>query len=172
MQVSDQSAISVDMMETSAMQMITEIHSIVKWMMQKKSIMEMFAMLLIQVKPFDEYLYPNECKFYPLFLKLTFTKLVTFFQFQRKVLRKNGQEIATFQSPTPPLAQDVISIKLIAKDMKSLQIFAFVGPAYVIKKWGPCQQQPPPRHQKCLQRQPRVMFILLTLVDIGTEYMI
>ena len=95
----DYNAIFVGMMEMSAMQLIMEIHSFVKWMMQKKSIMEMFAMLLIQVKPFVEYLYPNELNhgiFYPLFLKLIFTQLVTFFQFQRKVSRKNGQEIATF----------------------------------------------------------------------------
>ena len=84
-------------MDTSAMQLITEIHSIVKWTMPKKSITEMFAMLLIQVKPFVEYLYPNEWNFfYQLFLKLTFKQLVTFFQFQRKVLKKNGREIATF----------------------------------------------------------------------------
>ena len=84
------------MMEMNAVQLILEIHFIVKWMMPKKSIMGMYAMLLIQVKTFIEHLYPIDYKFHPLYLKLTFTQLVTFFQLQRKGLKKNGQEIATF----------------------------------------------------------------------------
>ena len=50
-------------MEMSAMQLIMGIHSIVKWMMPKKSIMEMCVMLPIQVKPWLECLYQNTCKF-------------------------------------------------------------------------------------------------------------
>ena len=124
------------MMETSAMQLITEIHSIVKWTMPKKSITEMFAMLLIQVKPFVEYLYPNEL-FLPIISEINIYATSYFLSVSTEGIEEKWSRDCNFLEPNTTVGLGCDQHKIDSKGHEITVDICFCGSSLCNKEMGP-----------------------------------